>query len=536
MRRPASTSVPLLHAVARRLSVVLLVLGTLLRPVVAQDDPGDWVSLVVLHTNDVHGAVLPRSPALAQLEATEDVGGFAALAAVVKAERAAAAARGAHVLLVDGGDVWRGTPEGDLTKGDLIVEAFGRLGYDAVALGNHEFDLGLPNAVRLAKAAPFPWVSANVTEKATGATPSWLRTHVVKEVGGLRVALVGMTTVETPRIVVGGDALGLAFAPPAEAAAAQAKALAATSDLVIFVTHLGPQPDVEILKAVPTCPLVVGGHSHTRLAKPIDARGDGTGWVVQAGTACIVVGKVTLDVHRTTKAVRLRTSALIPLIPSKVGRDAETEAFLAGRLDAIAELKALKSVVGTLTGDLPRVGANPRDTSPAGHFMADATRAAAGADVGLANRGGIRVVLPAGPVTRRDLFLLMPFDNTVVTQTLTGAELREIVGFSLKTGLSGRISPLEVSGLTARFRIVEREGKQAVEWLAFDVGGRPLDDAKAYRVALNSFLAGGGDGYKQLVKPDAKDTGVLVRDVLGDALGKAGTYAPDRASRLVEEK
>ncbi len=304
------------------------------------------------------GACSPRSPALAQLDATEDVGGFAALAAVVKAERAAAAARGAHVLLLDGGDVWRGTPEGDLTKGDLVVEAFGWLGYDAVAVGNHEFDLGLPNAVRLAKASSFPWVSANVTETATGAPPAWLRPSVVKEVGGLRVGIVGMTTVETPRIVVGGDALGLTFGPVAAAAVAQAAALAPTTDLVIFVTHLGPQVDAEILKAVPTCPLVVGGHSHTRIAKPIDPRGDGSGWIVQAGTACIVLGKVTLDVHRATKVVRLRTSELIPLVPSKVGSDPEAAAFLAGRLDAIAELKALRAVAGTLAGDLPRVGAD----------------------------------------------------------------------------------------------------------------------------------------------------------------------------------
>jgi len=492
------------------------------------------VSLVVLHTNDVHGGVLPRSPALAQLDADEDVGGFAALTAAVKAERAAAAARGAHVLLLDGGDVWRGTPEGDLTRGDLIVEAFGRLGYDAVAVGNHEFDLGLANAVRLAKASTFPWVSANVTETATGAPPSWLRPSVVKEVGGLRVGIVGMTTVETPRIVVGGDALGLTFGPVTEAAVAQAKALAAATDLLIFVTHLGPQVDAEILKAVPTCPLVVGGHSHTRIAKPIDPRGDGSGWIVQAGTACIVLGKVTLDVHRATKRVRLRTSELIPLVPSKVGSDAEAAAFLAGRLDAIAELKALRAVAGTLAGDLPRVGAAPRDTSPAGHFLADATRVAGGADVGFANRGGIRVVLPAGPVTLRDLFLLMPFDNTVVVATLTGAELKAVVGYSLRTGIGGRISPLEVSGIAATFRLAERDGAQAIEWGSFDVGGVPVDEAKVYRVALNSFLAGGGDGYAQLIRPDAKDTGLLVRDALREALRKAGTYAPERASRLVE--
>ena len=176
-----------------------------------------------------------------------------------------------------------------------------------------------------------------------------------------------------------------------------------------------------------------------------------------------------------------------------------------------------------LSGTTPR----PRHATMANFLAAD----------GSAIDSGLLLFFPDPySFTGEDVLEVHGHGGQVVTQTLTGAELREIVGFSLKTGLSGRISPLEVSGLTARFRIVERDGKQAVEWLAFDVGGKPLDDAKAYRVALNSFLAGGGDGYKQLVKPDAKDSGVLVRDVLGDALGKAGTYAPDRASRLVEEK
>jgi hypothetical protein len=326
---------------------------------------------------------------------------------------------------------------------------------------------------------------------------------------------------------VGGDALGLAFAPPAEAAAAQAKALAATSDLVIFVTHLGPA-DIEILKAVPTCPLVVGATA-TRGSRSPSTRGAMTGWVVQAD-GVHRRRKVTLDVHRD-EGRPPQDERAIPLIRRK---SAATPRRRRSRGPPRRDRGAEGAEVGgrhlTVTCHAARTRATraPR----ARHGRRD--RARPRGDVGSRTAADPRGAA-GGPVTRRTV---PPdaLDNTVVTQTLTGAGLREIVGFSLKTGLSGRISPLEVSGLTARFRIVERDGKQAVEWLAFDVGGKPLDDAKAYRVALNSFLAGGGDGYKQLVKPDAKDSGVLVRDVLGDALGKAGTYAPDRASRLVEEK
>lgn len=546
---------------AARLALLLLLAaaGGRGRRAAGEDAPGPRpadapVRLVVLHTNDVHGALLPRSPALARLDADEDVGGFAALAAVVRAERAAAAARGAHVLLVDGGDVWRGTPEGDLTRGDLVVEAFGRLGYDAVAVGNHEFDFGVENAARLGRAAKFPWIAANVREAATGATPAWMHRSVVREVGGVRVALVGLTTPDTPRIVVGGDRLGLAFLPVAQAAREEAEALRGRADVVLFVTHLGPALDAEVLRAVPTCPLVVGGHSHTMLSRPIDARGDGSGWIVQAGTGCVVVGRVELEIERGAGRVRLVRGELLPLVPSRVGKDPDMAAFLAERLAAVPELKALDAVAGTLAGPLPRVGRSPRDTSPAGHFFADATRAAAGAEVGLSNRGAIRVVLPAGPVTLRDLFLLMPFDNTVVVASLTGKQLKAVVAHSLRVGPGGAVSPLEVSGLTARFtrggaggghddgHVGGRDGGQddGIVFTSFEVAGAPVDDDRRYRVAINSFLAGGGDGYPQLRARDGEpphlDTGILVRDALRRALAGPAPYVPDTVSRLVETR
>ena len=521
------------HRVALAL-VALLSLVALARAPGARgaDAPGK-VRLVVLHTNDVHGGILPRGAALAQLDAKEDVGGHAALASFVRAERAAAAAAGAHVLLLDGGDVWRGTPEGDLTRGDLVVEAFGRLGYDAVALGNHELDLGVDNAARLARAARYPWLAANVRETATGETPAWLRRHVVKEVGGLRVGLVGLTTVDTPRIVVGGDRLGLTFLHEAAVAEEEARALASSTDLVLFVTHTGPRTDAEVLAKVLRCPLVVGGHTHQRLIEPLDPRGDRSGWIVQAGTGGVLVGRVVLDVDATSKQVTLVESRLVPLVPSAVGTDPEEAAFLAQRLEAIDALRALREVAGTLTAALPRVGRDPWDTSPAGHWFSDAAREAARADAALSNRGGIRVTLPAGPVTLRDLHLVMPFENTLVVVPLRGAELKAILAASLTA--EGR-SPLEVSGISARYRLVTTDGKPKVEWRRFDVAGAPVDDAKVYRVATNSFLAGGGDGYALLSRPGTEDLGVLVRDVLRDHLRRHAPYTPDTATRLVREE
>src|SRR5205085_2117421 len=157
--------------------------------------------------------------------------------------------------------------------------------------------------------------------------------------------------------------------------------------------------------AVPRRPLVVGGHTHTRLARPILAGPGKASWVVQAGTACVLAGRVRMRVSRTTHEVALDDYELVPLAAERVGADPATAAFLAERLRAVPALKALEAPVGALAEDLSRVGASPGESSPAGNLLADAMRAGVpGADVALMNRGGIRVTLPKGPVTGRDLF------------------------------------------------------------------------------------------------------------------------------------
>ena len=413
------------------------------------------------------------------------------------------------------------------------MEALSRLRYDAVAFGNHDLDFGVENAARLARAAAFPWVSANVTEAATGKAPAWLRPYVVLDEDGVRVGIVGMSPPDTPKLVAGADKSGLLFGPEVEAAQAAAQALEGKCDLLLFLTHLGPERDVRILAAVPRCPLVVGGHTHTRLSRPILAGPGKASWVVQAGTACVLAGRVRMRVSRATHEVALDDYELVPLAAERVGTDAATAAFLAERLRAVPALKALESPVGALAEDLSRVGASPGETSPAGNLLADAMRAGVpGADVALMNRGGIRVTLPKGPVTGRDLFLLMPFEDPLVEERLTGSELRAVIASSVH---GSRVTPLEVSGLSATYR-VEGEGPAAqVAFAAFEVGGAPLDDKKTYRVVVNAFLAKGGDGYDLLRRADARDTGVRVRDALTAFFAARPLTVPDRAPRLRPE-
>jgi 2',3'-cyclic-nucleotide 2'-phosphodiesterase (5'-nucleotidase family) len=502
------------------------------RPRAGAPPPDDgregWVRLVVLHTNDVHGGVLPRSPGIAGLDAREPVGGAAALASFVARERAAAKARGAEVLLLDGGDVWSGSPEGQATRGDLVVDALSRIGYDAVALGNHELDLGVGNAERLARRARFPWVSANVVEEATGRPPPWLAPWVVVERAGLRIAVVGLSPPDTPRLTMAGATEGLRFLPEVEAARAAAKALEGTADVLLFATHLGPDRDRRVADAVPAVALIVGGHTHARLSKPIAAGPEGRTWIVQAGTGAVLAGRVRLRVERATRRVALDDYELVPLVPSAVGRDADLERFLRARSRAVPGLAALDAEVGRLAGELSRTGA-PGGSTPAGNAVADAIRASARADVAVTNRGGVRVTLPRGPVTGRDLHLLAPFPNTVVVGSLTGAQLRSLIEASA-SGVG--TTPLEVSGVEAAYRIEGEPGRTRAVVVEARVGGVPLDPERLYVVATNSFVSAGGEGYGVWRDTRVEDTGVSIRDALAAWFRAAGEVVPDPTERL----
>jgi 2',3'-cyclic-nucleotide 2'-phosphodiesterase (5'-nucleotidase family) len=495
----------------------------------ARADASPWASFVVLHTNDVHGGVAPRRADLAGLRAEGDVGGVAALASFVARAREAAAKAGAEVLLLDAGDLWRGAPEGDLTRGDLVVDAMGRLRYDAVALGNHELDLGVENAARLARRAPFPWLSANVVDEATGRAPDWLRPSVVLERAGLRIGVVGLSPPETARLVVSEGTKGLRFLPEVEAAVAAASDLEGKADVLLFLSHLGPEREREVADAVPRAALVVGGHTHQRLLRPIPAGEGGRTWVVQAGTGLVYAGRVRLRVHRETKEVALDDYDLVALDPAKVGSDAETARLLARGAALVPALAALDARVGTLSAPLSKFGP-PGASSPAGNAVADAIREHARTDVAFTNAGGVRVTLPKGAVTGRDLHLLFPFENTIVVGALTGRELRSL----LETSASGfAVTPLEVSGIEATYRREpEASARRRATVVSLRIGGTPAEDDRAYRFATNSFLAGGGDAYAFLERVPVSDTGILVRDALLAWFRARPEVVPDLAARV----
>jgi 5'-nucleotidase len=473
---------------------------------------GDPVRLIVLHTNDLHGQLdpMPPSPVRPVLRGRA-AGGYAHLASMVRATRREAAERGAKVLLFDAGDFFQGTPIGNETRGRAVLEAMDALGYDAGALGNHEFDFGRKNMLELVERARFPILAANMA----GAPK--LRPYVVlgPPKAPCRVAVIGVISPGTPLITTPRATRGLTFADPVPVVRALRKEIDA--DLYVVLSHLGREDELRLAREVEGLALVVGGHSHTPFVRTV-----GNTLVSQAHSRGLSLGRVDLDLDPLGWKVVRAEGRLLPVDPGATEPDPGVQAviFKHGR-----DLEArMKRVVGRLAAPLRRV--RGLRSSPAGNWMADVLQRVGEADVGFMNKGGIRSDIEAGDVTAGDLYRLMPFDNVVVALDLTGAELRTLLE---RHFAPGRFPGLEWSGL---FVEVATRAGGAFRIAAIRVGDRPLDATKLYRVATNSFLAAGGDGFETFRQGRRRKRGGLVREALAKDLAARSPLTPPADARL----
>lgn len=441
-----------------------------------------------------------------------------ALAREVSAHRARATAAGARFLLTDGGDWFQGTPEGNTSMGRLVIDVYAELGMSFATLGNHEFDFGFDNARSLVARAKHPVLAANVRTR-DGRLPPWLRESRILDVHGLRVAIVGLVTKDT-RLQSTGPFGGLQFEDELACLRRVLPKLRARSDAIILLTHCGYLRDRAIAKAFPEIRLILGGHSHTALLQAARV-GDTT--IVQTGGKASAYYLVELDVDLEKRALSVRRARHRMLAVKAGDGEHPLARFLETRT---RELRAeWDRAVGQLGAPLESSRGLTNSTT-AGNLVADLIREAGAASVGVMNRGGLRATLRAGVVTKRHVYELLPFENDVVAMDLTGAELRAV----LLEGLQKTRRPFEVSGMSYAVR---QRGESAFEISRLKIGGVDLDDAKLYRVATNSFLAGGGDGAASFVKGRRrKRSGVMLRELLLQALQSVEKLDASREARI----
>jgi len=430
---------------------------------------------------------------------------LARLAAVLAPVRSAGPS-----LLLDAGDGLQGTLSAELSRGEAVVAGFGALGVDAAAIGNHDFDYGAQTLRERAAGAPYPFLAANLRDRATGRLPAWKNlgaSKVFRLPGGLRVGVFGLSAEATPALTMPGNVQGLAFESEVGEAVRQAKALRAEgADLVVGIAHvggwctdLGDPDDLSscdskrelflLARALPPglVDAILGGHTHGF----VNHRVNGVA-LVQAGSQAEAAGWLTLCAGAPARfhpPLRMASDGNSGDAPA----DARVAAAVAPFLAAADE--AQRRPLGVeLPWPLIR---DPRQPSSFGSSVARALRDALRADFGLVNSGCLRADLAPGGLTFGKLYEALPFEDHLATVALSGAALADLLrALAARAGGFPQLSGLRFDGAAAR-----------------TCDGAPLDPSRTYRLATNEFLAVGGDGTRPVLSslpPDA----VRMRDDL----------------------
>ncbi len=449
--------------------------------------PAAWSEpfrLFILHTNDIHG----------HIEAEEDRG-LTRIATYVRALRAAFPNQ---VLLVDSGDIGLGTPISGLYFGIPTVEIMRGLEYDAVALCNHEFNWGMERLRALTDTLPCPVLCANLVsadQDFHGPYPGW----TVLEKSGLRIGLIGLVAPDTALRSPRAATQGWRFIDPS-IAARQALAEMPEADLVIALTHLGVQADKVLAQEVPDIQVIVGGHSHTALEAPVMV---GSTAIVQAGCYAQFLGFLELEVEPKLKRVQIRQYRLLP-VDESLPPDPQAQAVVDQYQVLVGPI--LDEVLTEVENPIGKATPWNNPYSPLATLVAEALRLQSGADLALFNRGGVRSELSAGPLTVRTAHRIMPFDDPVVTISVDGQHLLEI----LKEGLFNNRAFLALAGVQAEIDYQN----QSLENVR--IQGIPINPRQRYLVALTSFLVGGGDGMSTLRGTTPISTLPYVRELFMD--------------------
>ena len=498
-------------------------------------------TLHILHTNDFHSRIEPVNAFdstcnAEQREAGECFGGVARLATAVAEARAAL--DGQNVLLVDAGDQYQGSLMYTTYKGDAEIEFMNAIGYDVMAVGNHEFDDGPAGLLKLLEGAAFPVISGNVDVSSEPVLAGKLSNHVVLDVGGERVGIISVLASDTPETSSPGP--NVIFQPEADSLAADVAALEAEGvNKIIAVTHVGITADLELAAAVAGVDAIVGGHSHTLMGNGIEGA---MAYPTMVGAVPVVTayayGKYLGQLSLTFDDAGNVTAATgdVRLLDASVAEDPAIVARVAELAGPIEELK--NRVVAESTAEI--VGA--REVCRAmecamGNLVAEAMLdrvADQGVTIAIANGGGLRASIDAGPVTMGEVLTVLPFQNTLSTFRVTGADVVAALenGVSLVEEGSGRFP--QVAGLTYAFDPAAPAGARvsAVMVRAGD-GWAPIDPAAVYGVVSNNFVRTGGDGYSMFVNAaDAYDFGPDLADVVAEYMAATGPYTPFTDGRI----
>lgn len=480
--------------------------------------PSAWAAelreLVILSVNDFHGNLME----------SDEVPGLAKLAAVLKNEKKQAEGK---AVLLSAGDMLQGSVESNLTLGAPVIAAMNALEFDAMALGNHEFDWGIETLQKRNSGALFPFLAANmVDEKAMLA--SHVKPYTIVRRNGLKLGIIGLTTPQTKTIANPKFMEGITFTDGAQTVNKLVPELKAKgADLIVVLAHMGSVSAedgtengeiIELAKQVTDVDLIVSGHTHQLVNTKVNGIP-----IVQAGKNGIAYSKVNITYDKKAKKVVSVMPEIMQIEKDKVEADLEFANYIEYIDTRVSHLKNEK--VGEVAVDLWH---NRYAESLLGQYVTDVIRKHEQVDFAVVNGGGLRHEIAKGFVTKGDLYAAIPFDNIVVKTSITGREMKNLLEYGLGNNGYGL---LQFSGVSVTFDSSQAEGSRIVQILL--PNGKPMDPATEYTIATIDFVAAGGDGFTVFKDKQVVSTGILLRDILQDSFSGDEVIHDNLDDRLI---
>ncbi|MBC8526427.1 MAG: bifunctional metallophosphatase/5'-nucleotidase [Candidatus Cloacimonetes bacterium] len=500
------------------------------------------IRLNILFTNDIHGGIDAVPATFINPEFPPPLGGGASAAAYIKYVRKQATEKDEPVLLLDAGDFFQGHPIGTMTNGEAVIKYMNMVKYDAMTIGNHEFDAGYERLKKTLSLAEFPIVCANIVLKESGEIIPEAVPYIIKDIQGVKLAIIGLCTEETPMMSFPAHIEGLEFLPVSETAEKYIKEVKDKgADLILVLAHLGipydvksayqrdiveghindqdrywPDNAIHLAYKVKGIDLLFCGHIHVGYKKPWEEPNNHT-LLFQNYAYGSNIGHVIIKIDEETKTISgyevpayidgdlltLFTEEFIPDIDIKKKIDS---------MQAEAE-KGMGDIVGEAVIHLSRgVGAQ----SLIGNLVMDAMLEETGADFSFLNLGGVRDDINQGPVTYRDIFDVLPFESQIVTIDISGALLKKIIEIRVSYGHHG----LRVAGGEVVYNKTLPNFQRVTK---LKIAGEDWEPDKIYKVVTTDYLMQGNAGLTILTEiPQSQITYryTIIRDALANYFRK----------------
>ncbi len=509
-------------------------------------------TLHVLHINDFHSRIeaingFDSTCTAEEAAANECFGGVARVATKIRELRDSLKAAGQNVIVLDAGDQFQGSLMYTTYKGAVEAEFMEQIGFDAMALGNHEFDDGPEGLAGFLDKVTFPVISGNIDVSRSNVLKDRVKNHVVLEVGGEKIGIISALATDTPETASPGP--NVIFSDDIDSLKADVAALQEEGvTKIIAMNHVGYVRDQAIAAAVPGIDAVVGGHSHTYLSATDPKRhGAYPTWVSREDGSMVPVVQAYayskylghLELTFADDGTLIYAGGNTILLDASVTPDAAIEARVKELAGPIEELK--NKVVAESTAVID----GSRDTCRAvecamGNLVSEAMLDRVkdqGVTIAIANGGGLRASIDAGPVTMGEVLTVLPFQNTLSTFEVDGAT----VVAALENGVSqieegaGRFP--QVAGLKYTFDPAQPAGSRVSDVMVMaGADWAPIDPAATYKLVSNNYVRGGGDGYKMFTSAaNAYDFGPDLADVTAEYMAKLGPYTPALDGRITRK-